>query len=299
MEKEIDKFIEYLKYQRNYSDFTCNNYKKDLNEYNSFILSNKINYKNMDYNDAKEYVIYLNKKNDAKSTISRKLSSLRTFYKYLVLNNKVESNPFLLVSSPKKEKRIPKFINYNNMEEILNVPNIKTKEGQRERVILEVLYASGVRVSELVNIKLKDIDFSNKNILIFGKGSKERLVSFGDYALEYINLYLKEGRNLLLDGVKSDYLIVGKKSEKLTTRRVEQIIDDIIKRTSIKLNITPHMFRHTFATHLLDNGCDLLVVQELLGHASLSSTEIYTHVSNEHLREVYLKCRKRVVYLQM
>lgn len=293
MEKEINNFIEYLKYQRNYSDFTCNNYKKDLNEYNSFILNNKINYKNMDYNDAKEYVIYLNKKNDAKSTISRKLSSLRTFYKYLVLNNKVKSNPFLLVSSPKKEKRIPKFINYNNIEEILNVPNIKTKEGQRERVILEVLYASGVRVSELVNIKLKDIDFSNKNILIFGKGSKERLVSFGDYALEYINLYLKEGRNLLLDGVKSDYLIVGKKSEKLTTRRVEQIIDDIIKRTSIKLNITPHMFRHTFATHLLDNGCDLLVVQELLGHASLSSTEIYTHVSNEHLREVYLKCHPR------
>ena len=293
MEKEINNFIEYLKYQRNYSDFTCNNYKKDLNEYNSFILNNKINYKNMDYNEAKEYVIYLNKKNDAKSTISRKLSSLRTFYKYLVLNNKVESNPFLLVSSPKKEKRIPKFINYNNMEEILNVPNIKTKEGQRERVILEVLYASGVRVSELVNIKLKDIDFSNKNILIFGKGSKERLVSFGDYALEYINLYLKEGRNLLLDGVKSDYLIVGKKSEKLTTRRVEQIIDDIIKKTSIKLNITPHMFRHTFATHLLDNGCDLLVVQELLGHASLSSTEIYTHVSNEHLREVYLKCHPR------
>ena len=293
MEKEINNFIEYLKYQRNYSDFTCNNYKKDLNEYNSFILNNKINYKNMDYNDAKEYVIYLNKKNDAKSTISRKLSSLRTFYKYLVLNNKVESNPFLLVSSPKKEKRIPKFINYNNMEEILNIPNIKTKEGQRERVILEVLYASGVRVSELVNIKLKDIDFSNKNILIFGKGSKERLVSFGDYALEYINLYLKEGRNLLLDGVKSDYLIVGKKSEKLTTRRVEQIIDDIIKRTSIKLNITPHMFRHTFATHLLDNGCDLLVVQELLGHSSLSSTEIYTHVSNEHLREVYLKCHPR------
>ena len=293
MEKEIDRFIEYLKYQRNYSDFTCNNYNKDLNEYNSFILSNKINYKNMDYNESKEYVIYLNKKNDAKSTISRKLSSLRTFYKYLVLNNKVESNPFLLVSSPKKEKRIPKFINYNNMEEILNVPNIKTKEGQRERVILEVLYASGVRVSELVNIKLKDIDFSNKNILILGKGSKERLVSFGDYALEYINLYLKEGRKLLLDGVKSDYLIVGKKSEKLTTRRVEQIIDDIIKKTSIKLNITPHMFRHTFATHLLDNGCDLLVVQELLGHASLSSTEIYTHVSNEHLREVYLKCHPR------
>ena len=143
MEKEIDRFIEYLKYQRNYSDFTCNNYKKDLNEYNSFILSNKINYKNMDYNEAKEYVIYLNKKSDAKSTISRKLSSLRTFYKYLVLNNKVESNPFLLVSSPKKEKRIPKFINYNNMEEILNVPNIKTRRTTRKSNFRSIICIRG------------------------------------------------------------------------------------------------------------------------------------------------------------
>lgn len=293
MEKEINKFIEYLKYQRNYSDFTCNNYKKDLFEYQIFIENNNLNYKKLDYNDSKKYLIYLNDKNNSKSTISRKLSSLRTFYKYLVLSNISQSNPFLLVSSPKKEKKIPKFINYNNIEEILNVPNVKTKEGQRERVIIEVLYASGVRVSELVNIKLNDIDFENRNILIFGKGSKERIVSFGDYALEYINLYLKEGRQLFLDGLNSEYLIVGKKCEKLTTRRIEQIIDDIIKRTSIKLNITPHMFRHTFATHLLDNGCDLLVVQELLGHESLSSTEIYTHVSNEHLREVYLKCHPR------
>lgn len=293
MNEIINKFIEYLRYQRNYSTFTCNNYKKDLKEYEIFITKEKLNYKNIKYEDVKNYIIYLNDNKNAKATISRKLSTLRTFYKYLVLNNITNSNPFLLVSSPKKDKKIPKFINYNNMEEILSIPNIKTKEGQRERVIIEVLYSSGVRVSELVNIKIKDIDFKNKNILIFGKGSKERLVSFGEYALDIINLYLKEGRELLLNGVNSEYLIVGNKKEKLTTRRIEQIIDDIIKKTSIKLNITPHMFRHSFATHLLDNGCDLLVVQELLGHASLSSTEIYTHVSNEHLREVYLKCHPR------
>jgi len=209
------------------------------------------------------------------------------------LNNYSDNNPFLLISSPKKEKRMPRFINYQGIEEIFNIPDLKTTEGQREKVIIEILYGSGVRVSELVNIKIKDIDFSSKTILIFGKGNKERIVPFGDYALEAINIYMDDARDKYLDGKSSDYLIVGKNEEKLTTRRIEQIIDSLIKRTSIKMNITPHMFRHTFATHLLDNGCDLIAVQELLGHESLSSTEIYTHVSNEHLREVYYKCHPR------
>ena len=173
------------------------------------------------------------------------------------------------------------------------VTNIKTPEGQRERVILEVLYGAGIRVSELVNIKIKDIDFNNKTILIFGKGSKERIVSFGEPALDSINMFIKDGRNILLNGISSEYLIVGKEKESLTTRRIEQIINSLINKTSIKMNITPHLFRHTFATHLLDQGCDLLAVQELLGHESLSSTEIYTHVSNEHLRDVYMKCHPR------
>ena len=188
---------------------------------------------------------------------------------------------------------MPRFINYQGIEEIFNIPDLKTTEGQREKVIIEILYGSGVRVSELVNIKLKDIDFSSKTILIFGKGNKERIVPFGDYALEAINIYMDDAREKYLEGKTSDYLIVGKNEEQLTTRRIEQIIDKLIKKTSIKMNITPHMFRHTFATHLLDNGCDLIAVQELLGHESLSSTEIYTHVSNEHLREVYYKCHPR------
>ena len=293
MEKEINKFIDYLKYQKNYSIYTCNNYKKDLKEYNNFIVSNKLDYKNLSYEDATKYLKFLNEEKNAKSSISRKLSSIRSFYKFLVLNNITDKNIFLIVSSPKKDKKIPKFINYSDINEIFNVPNINTPSGQRERLILEILYGSGVRVSELVNIKLKDINLNNKSILIYGKGSKERIVSFGDYAYEMILKYINEGRVNLLGNIKSDYLIVGKNKENLTTRRIEQIIDKIIEKTSIKLNITPHVFRHTFATHLLDNGCDLLVVQELLGHASLSSTEIYTHVSNEHLREVYRKCHPR------
>ena len=293
MNKEIIDFIKYLKIMKNYSDYTCINYQKDLDNYLDFINIKKYDYKNMDYNKCVEYLIYLKDINLKKTSISRKLSSVRSFYKYLVLNNIINSNPFLLVSSPKKEKKIPKFINYDNISKIFEEPNLKTSLGLRERVILEILYGSGVRVSELVNIKIKDIDFNEKTIDIIGKGNKERIVSFGDYAKDAIKEYMNSSRKDLLENIDSEYLIVGKKKEKLTTRRIEQIIDEIIKKASIKMNITPHVFRHTFATHLLDNGCDLLAVKELLGHTSLSSTEIYTHVSNEHLREVYRKCHPR------
>ena len=293
MEREINNFTSYLKNQRNYSDYTINNYYKDLIEYSLFLNEKNYRYDDMDYKKCVDYLRWLDEKKLKKTSISRKLSSLRSFYKYLVLNDKSKNNPFLLVSSPKKEKRIPKFINYENIEEIFEYPDLNTSEGQRERVILDILYSSGVRVSELVSIKLSDIDFNEKTIVICGKGNKERMVSFGDYAKEAINKYISNGRKELLGDIKSDYLIVGKNKECLTTRRIEQIIDNIIKHTSIKLNITPHVFRHTFATHLLDQGCDLIVVQELLGHTSLSSTEIYTHISNEQIRNVYLNAHPR------
>ena len=293
MDKYIEKFIEYLKVQKNYSELTRINYEKDLIEYSNFLKENNYSYDNMDYKKCTNYLIYLDNKKYKKTSVSRKLSSLRSFYKFLVLNDYTDNNPFILISSPKKEKKIPKFINYQGIDEIFEIPDLKTIEGQREKVILEILYGSGVRVSELVNIKIKDIDFKDKTILIFGKGSKERVVSFGEMALDALNTYINNGRKEYLGDKTSDYLIVGKNEENLTTRRIEQIIDNLIKKTSIKMNITPHMFRHTFATHLLDQGCDLLAVQELLGHESLSSTEIYTHVSNEHLREVYYKCHPR------
>ncbi len=293
MNRYIDMFIKYLKIQKNYSEYTIINYSKDLEEYFGFLNNKNYSYGDMDYKKCMNYLIFLDEKKYKKNSVSRKLSSLRTFYKYLVLNNYSKNNPFLLITSPKKEKRMPRFINYQGIEEIFNIPDTNTIEGQREKVILEILYGSGIRVSELVNIKIKDIDFANKTILIFGKGSKERVVPFGEYAKDAIDVYLNDAREKYLNNKTSEYLIVGKNEEKLTTRRIEQIIDGLIKKTSIKMNITPHMFRHTFATHLLDNGCELIAVQELLGHESLSSTEVYTHVSNEHLREVYYKCHPR------
>ncbi len=295
MNRLIDEFVKYLSIQKNYSDMTTLNYKKDLEEYSIFLKSKDYKYDKIDYKKCIDYLLFLDEKKLKKTSISRRLSSLRTFYKFLVLNNYTKSNPFMLVSSPKKEKRIPSFINYEGIEEIFNIPNTDTIDGQREKVIIEVLYGAGIRVSELVNIKMKDIDFDNKTILIFGKGSKERIVSFGEPAKDAMKKYINDARKKYLKNNESEYLIVGNNTDRLTTRRIEQIIDKLITKTSIKMNVTPHMFRHTFATHLLDNGCNLIAVQELLGHESLSSTEIYTHVSNEHLREVYMKCHPRNV----
>ena len=189
MKREINNFTSYLKNQRNYSDYTINNYYKDLIEYSLFLNEKNYRYDDMDYKKCVDYLRWLDEKKLKKTSISRKLSSLRSFYKYLVLNDKSKNNPFLLVSSPKKEKRIPKFINYENIEEIFEYPDLNTSEGQRERVILDILYSSGVRVSELVSIKLSDIDFNEKTIVICGKGNKERMVSFGDYAKEAINTH--------------------------------------------------------------------------------------------------------------
>ena len=226
MEKYIDKFIEYLEVQKNYSELTRINYEKDLIEYSEFLKNNNYNYDNTDYKKCMNYLIYLDNKKYKKTSVSRKLSSLRSFYKFLVLNNYASNNPFMLISSPKKEKRIPKFINYSGIDEIFNIPDIKTMSGQREKVILEVLYGSGVRVSELVNIKLKDIDFSNKTILIYGKGSKERMVAFGEPAKDAMKLVISDGRREYLEDNDSEYLLVGKNATHLTTRRIEQIIDD-------------------------------------------------------------------------
>ena len=183
-------------------------------------------------------------------------------------------------------------MSYDEIDEIFKTPNINTPMGQRDRLILEVLYATGIRVNELVNLKVNDIDFYKKEIKVLGKGNKERIDPFGDYCLDSINLFLEDGRKKILDkyNITSDYLIINGHGKKITTRGVEKIIDTIVKKAALKKHVSPHMLRHSFATHLLNEGCDIRTVQELLGHESLESTQIYTHVSNEHLRKVYLDC---------
>jgi len=279
----MEKYLDYLKYNRNYSDNTINSYKRDIIQFNNYITKD---YKDLNYNDCKSYLSYLYDDNNCKSSVSRKISSLKSYFKYLEKNNIIEKNPFSLISLPKKEKRLPKFINYDDLDAIIKSLTETTFINKRDKLIFELLYSTGIRLSELDNIKLKDIDFSEKNIKILGKGNKERIVFFGDYSLDIIKSYLKDLNN-------NEYLLVSKNNKKISTRTIQKSIDRIIKTASIKKDITPHTLRHTFATHLLNEGCDILTVQELLGHSSLDTTQIYTHISNERLRKVYLDTHPR------
>lgn len=288
--KYLSEYLEYLKYQKNYSDETIHSYSIDIEEFLDYINSECINICEVGYDVVKAWLINLDEKKNKSTTVSRKISSLRGFYKYLINNKVMDSNPFSLVSLPKKERHLPRFFYYNELEEMFQVPKLNTALGQRDRLLLEMLYATGVRVSELVNIKVSDIN--GEEIKVLGKGNKERIVEFGDYAESILELYLNEGYKSL-NVKKSEYLFLNNRGGKLTTRGVRYILDNIINKTTIDKKISPHMLRHTFATHLLNEGCDLLTVQELLGHESLTATSIYTHITNDRLKEVYFKCHPR------
>ncbi len=285
--ENINKYLEYLKYQKNYSNYTINSYKTDILEYFDYLDREGLNYKEVVYSDIRFYLMYLKEeRNDTNSSIDRKLSALRGFYKYMANENIIKSNIFSLVNGPKKDKKLPRYFEYNELEELFNACDISTSLGQRDLLILEMLYATGVRVGELVNIKVNDINKSERKIIILGKGNKERIVEYGDYCEEILELYLKDGY-IELNKNNSEYLILNKNGGVLTERGVRYLLDKIIKNTSINKNISPHMIRHSFATHLLNEGCDLLTVQKLLGHESISATQVYTHVSTDRLKEVY------------
>lgn len=291
----LDKFIVYLKVEKNYSVNTIKSYEIDIREYLDYCDKTNLNIYEMIYKDVKSYLSYLFSMDYTATTISRHISALRTFYAYLYSNKLVNKNIFKFISLPKKEKRLPKYMTNEDIKLVFDIPDISSPIGQRNRLVLELLYGTGIRVSELCNIKLGDIDFDNKTIIITGKGNKERIVCYGDVCEEILELYLNEGRIILLNNKHNDYLIIGayKKDVHISVRSVEAIISNIIKTASIKKKISPHTFRHTFATHLLNEGCDILIVKELLGHSSLDTTGIYTHLSNEKLRSVYLNSHPR------
>lgn len=281
-----NSYLEHLKYQKNYSDYTIDNYSRDIEELFEFLDSECINYLDVTYDEIRVYLMYLKNKNDKNISIDRKLSALRGFYKFLANENYIKSNPFSLVSGPKKDQKLPRYFEYNELQELFEAPDLATPIGKRDRLLLEILYATGIRVGELVNIKAKDIDLSNRNILILGKGNKERIVAYGDYCADALRDYLNNAYEIL-NIKKSEYLFLNNQGGVLTERGVRYILDKIIKHTSIHKNISPHMIRHSFATHLLNEGCDLLTVQKLLGHESIKATQIYTHVTTDRLREVY------------
>ena len=283
--EEVGKFIEYLSKELNYSDNTVISYEEDINNYLEYLKKQNINYKKIDNIAIRNYLKYLDDLNLKNSTIARRISALRTFYNYLLNKGLVDTNLFNSIRNPKIEKKLPNYLSYEELARILDNIDISTFIGLRNRLMVEMFYATGCRVSEITNIKVNDIDKSNNSIRIMGKGSKERIVYYGEYARDYLDRYLP-----LIDCV---YLFTNEAGEKLSVHDVEYIIKDLVKNLALKTHVTPHTLRHTFATHLLNNGADIKTVQELLGHSSLNTTGIYTHVSNERIKEVYRKTFNR------
>ncbi len=292
MEVDIKNYLESLQVELNYSENTIKSYGIELYKFKEFLDTHKISYLKITKDEAREYLKYLDKMQYKNRSIAKNISSIRSFYRYLVSKGVLEKNIFASIRNPKLEHKLPNYVSEIDMETILNFPNQeeykKTIYTTRDLLIIELLYDTGCRVEELVTIKLKNINELEKNIKVLGKGAKERIVFYGEYTIDTLHEYLKD-REIILDGKSSEYLFVSKESGKLTTRRISQILDNIMKLVAIKNNVTPHTLRHTFATHLLNHGADLRSVQELLGHSSLSTTQIYTHVSNERLRQVYLE----------
>ena len=279
----IEDFIKYLKVIKKDSNHTLINYKDDLIELHDF----NTDLININEVIVREYLEYLYSKGLNRNTISRKLSAIRSFYNYLLQNNIVKTNYFKEISNPKKNKTLPKYAKDNDLEKMFNSFDITKPLEQRNSLILEMLYATGIRVSELTNIKLNNIDKYNNSIKILGKGSKERIVFYGSFCEDRLNLYLSEGRKLILKNKKCDYLLINKSGNKLSERYIRKMIDNVVTKCEIEYHISPHTLRHTFATDMLNAGADLVSVKELLGHSNLNTTSIYTHVSNEQIKKVY------------
>lgn len=286
--KYINDFLEYLTVIKKHSDNTINSYKIDLIEF--YEINN--NLLNVSEDDVFRYLKYLYDRDLNRNSISRKLSSIRTFYNYLVNNDLVKINYFSDISNPKKNKNLPHYLKDDEINKLFSIPDTSTALGQRNLLIIEMLYATGVRVSELVNVKLKDIDIYNDSIKIRGKGNKERIVFFGSFCKSALEIYLDEGRKEL-DKKGSIYLFLNKFGNKLSDRMIRNILDDLILKAGVEKHVHPHMIRHTFATDMLNSGADLMTVKELLGHESINTTSIYTHVSNEQIRRVYENCHPR------
>lgn len=283
--KDLGNFLEYLNKELNYSENTEISYKEDITNFLNYLEKKQLNYKKIDGEIIRDYLKYLDEAKLKNSTIARRISALRTFYNYLLNKNIVDTNLFNSIRNPKLEKKLPNYLSYEELAKILDNIDISTKIGLRNRLLVEMFYATGCRVSEMINIKVSDINKSNNSIRIMGKGKKMRIVYFGEYARDYLDRYLP-----LID---TDYLFTQESGDKLSIHDVEYIISDLVKNLALKTHVTPHTLRHTFATHLLNNGADIKTVQELLGHSSLNTTGIYTHVSNERIKEVYRKTFNR------
>ena len=304
MQEYIDRFSDYLKYQRNASEHTLRNYISDLDQFYDYLCPRTaegartaLNISEIDHITIREYMATLYQAKRKKTSISRKLATLRTFFRFLCREQVLEMNPARLVSSPRLEKRLPKVISIDEVIKFVETPDAETVLGKRDRAILELLYATGCRVSEVAGMNFEDIDFKHETIRVRGKGRKERFVPFGSKAKEALGKYI-DVRGALL-AVAPEHkrehkaVFLNYQGTRITTRSIGRLVDKYCKECAMANNISPHSLRHSFATHLLSAGADLRAIQELLGHARLSTTQIYTHVSIDQLMQVYDKSHPR------
>ncbi|MEZ5428170.1 MAG: tyrosine recombinase XerC [Pyrinomonadaceae bacterium] len=299
LEEYLQQFFEHLRYERNVSRHTLRNYLSDLEQFHDHISRPRpdgsregIAVKDIDHLTIREWMAELHSENKRKTSIARKLASLRTFFQFLVREGVLETNPAKLVATPKIQRKLPNHLSIEDAVRFIETPDLETDLGRRDRAILEFLYATGMRVGELVNLNLKDIDFREKLVRVTGKRKKQRILFFGEPALQSLMYYLNETRPDFLNNCPAaerdeQAVFLNYQGTRITTRSVGRMVDKYIKQCPDIPDISPHSLRHSFATHMLDQGMDLREIQELLGHARLSTTQIYTQVSMEKLIEVY------------
>lgn len=293
MKDHVEAFLDYLRYEKNYSPHTLKSYGRDLEEFTRYLepgTAGKIALEALDHITIRDFLGHLVGKGNGKRSVARKLASLRSFFRFLHRRGELESNPAQLVATPRQPVRTPRFLTIRQIEELLSLPDLSSDRGQRDRAILEVLYGTGIRVGELVSLNLGSPALEEALLRVRGKGRKERLVPFGRPAAEALREYLPI-RNRIVRAQRStrltEALFVNLRGGRLSARSVQRILEGYVQQCSVAIAVHPHLLRHTFATHLLNNGADLRSIQELLGHENLSSTQIYTHLSVDELVRIY------------
>lgn len=280
----LNDYLTYLEFQKKYSNETINSFKYDLKKFISFLGSKSLI--NVETEDISNYLKYISNLNA--SSINRNISSIRGLYKYLIMMEVINKNPLDKIKNLKQDKRLLKYLSIEDVDKLLNI-QIKTHYDYRNKAILELMYACGLRASEVVSLRIQNIDFSNALLRVFGKGSKERIVPINEEALEILDIYIKEYRcKFIKKGVQNEYLFLNNHGKKLTRNALNLIIKQICKNEGIDKYVTPHVLRHSFATHLLENGADLRVIQELLGHSNIDTTEVYLDVTNQNIKNEYV-----------
>ncbi|MFK8242081.1 MULTISPECIES: tyrosine recombinase XerC [unclassified Facklamia] len=297
MEQLIESFIDYLTNERRYSDHTVTAYRKDLYDFYQFLeQTGDTSIHLIDYQDMRLYLARMNELQLSSNTIARKLSSLRSFFKYAMREDAIDYNPLELIHYKSKKQRLPEFFYEEEMTQLLDTAyQLDTDTIVRDRAILELLYGSGLRVSELCHLQLKQVNQSVQMIRVIGKGNKERIVPMSDSANAAIKLYVKEWRPRYLTQDNIGHLFITEKGQPLRSEQVRKILESLKQAAGLHVSMYPHKLRHTFATHLLNNGADMRSVQEMLGHENLSSTQIYTHLSTQQMRETYLNAHPRAI----